>query len=275
MKYSARFSSTLIVGAILSLLVSACSPAAPTKQDGPDLGATQAALKATQDALSAQQTDAAQLPVAAATDAPIPEPAATAAPTAAATVASSADQPFYVEEFSAPSASWTYALLRGEDADFELYTEADRLVFDITGENVWPYYSYNSFTYTNVRLDTRAENLGNNNNNVTLFCRANDRGWYEASVANSGLYAIYRYEYASGDFTVLYNGGVQNLRTGRDTNDFTLICAGDRITLAVNGVEVRTVEDSLFDSGLVGIGVSSFDDVPVHVEFDYVTISEP
>ncbi len=273
MKHTARFSKTLILGVMLALLVTACSasPTATATQAGPDLGATQAALEATQAALSAAQTDAAQQAEAGPTEAPTPEPVATAEPT----VAVSEDEPFYTEEFSVPPESWTFILVRGEDADFELYTQNDRLVFEITGENVWPYLSYNSFTYTDVRLDTRAENLGNNNNNITLYCRANDDGWYEASVANNGLYSIYRYEYDTAEFTVLYNGGVQNLRTGKDTNDFTLICVGDRLTLAVNGVEIRTVEDSLFDSGYVGIAVASFDGLPVHVEFDYVTISEP
>jgi len=272
MKNTARLSKILILGVMLALLVAACSPSAPATatQAGPDLGATQAALEATQAALGAAQTEAAQQAEAGSTEAPTAE-AATAEPT----VAAPEDEPFYTEEFSIPPENWTYILVSGEDADLDLYTQNDRLVFEITGENVWPYFSYNSFTYGDVRLDTRAENLGNNNNNITLYCRANDRGWYEASVTNSGLYAFLRYEYDTGEFTVLYNGGVQNLRTGKDTNDFTLICAGDRLTLAVNGVEVRTVEDSLFDSGYVGISVASFEDVPVHVEFDYVTISEP
>ena len=271
MKHTARFSRSLILGVMFSLLVSACSPGAPATGAGPDLGATAAALQATQNALAVAQTVAAQQADAGPTQAPTAEPAATTEPT----IASPEDEPFYTEEFSEPPESWTYVLVRGEDADLDLYTQDDRLVFEITGENVWPYFSYNSYTYTDVRLDTRAENLGNNNNNITLYCRANDDGWYEASVANNGLYDMFRYEYATNEFTVLYSGGVQNLRTGKDTNDFTLICSGERLTLAVNGVEVRTVEDSLFDSGYVGVAVASFDGLPVHVEFDYVTISQP
>ena len=272
MKHAARFSKTLILGVMLALLIAACSPSEPATvtQAGPDLGATQAALEATQAALSAAQTDAAQQAEEGPTEAPTAEEA-----TAEPIVVAPEDEPFYTEEFSEPPLSWTYLLVRGEDADLDLYTEDDRLVFEITGENVWPYFSYNSYTYTDVRLDTRAENLGNNNNNITLYCRANDDGWYEASVANNGLYSIYRYEYDTADYTVLYSGGVANLRTGKDTNDFTWICEGDRLTLAVNGVEIRTVEDSLFDSGYVGVAVASFDGLPVHVEFDYVTISEP
>lgn len=276
MKHINRSLSYSTLGVMLVLLVAACSPstAATATQAGPDLGATQAALEATQAALGAAQTEAAQQAEEGSTEAPTAEEA-TAGPTLGVLNPAPEDEPFYTEEFSVPPEKWTYILVSGEDADLDLYTQDDRLVFEITGQNVWPYFSYNSFTYRDVRLDTRAENLGNNNNNVTLYCRANDDGWYEASVANNGLYAFLRYEYDTGEFTVLYNGGVQNLRTGKDTNDFTLICAGDRLTLAVNGVEVRTVEDSLFDSGYVGISVASFDDWPVHVEFDYVTISEP
>jgi hypothetical protein len=149
------------------------------------------------------------------------------------------------------------------------------MVFDISGENVWSYYTYDSFLYTDVRLDARAENLGNNNNNISLICRANERGWYEFNVANNGLYTILRYESSSNEFTELYSGGVANLRTGKDTNDYTIMCRGDRLTLGVNGTEIRTVEDNQFDEGQVGISVSSFDGIPVLVEFDYATISAP
>lgn len=274
MKSSRIFSKFSIIAGVLALLLSACAPGAAT-QAGPDLSGTQAALEATQSALQAQQTEAAKPAEAGPTEAPTPQPAATAEPTAEPTEAAPEDEAYYTEEFSVPPLSWSFFLLSGDDADFDLYTQSDRLIFDISGQNVWPYYSYDSYTYFDVRLDARAENLGNNNNNVTLFCRMNDRGWYEFNVANNGLYNIFRYEIQTDKFTALYTGGVQNLRTGKDTNDYTVICKGDRLTLGVNGDEIRTVRDSFFDSGYAGISVASFSGVPVRVEFDYVTISEP
>jgi len=255
---------------ILSLLLAACGGAA----NGPsaaDLAATQQSLESTQQALNAQAAQPSNTPEPPVAEAATQEPAQDAATEAPV----SQDEAYYTEEFSSPPQNWTYDLYQGDEQDFDLYTEGDKLVFDIQGANVWSYYLYDSYTYTDARVDFRAENLGNNNNNVSLICRYNSRGWYEFNVANNGLYWIYRYDYDTNEFTLLYNGGVANLKTGKDTNDYTMICEGDRLTLGVNGTEIRTVEDSRFDEGQLGISVSSFDDTPVLVEVDYVTISVP
>ena len=250
---------------LASLVLTACG--ASGGLSAADLAATQQSLQATQQALNAQPAQPTTAP-----EQPTAAPA-TEEPTAEQVV--SQDEAYYTEEFDTAPASWSYFLLNGEDADLDLYSEGGKMVFDISGENVWAYYTYDSYTYTDVRLDARAENLGNNNNNVSLICRANERGWYEFNVANNGLYTILRYESSTGDFTALYSGGVANLKTGKATNDYTIICQGDRLTLGVNGTEIRTVKDSQFDEGQVGISVSSFDGIPVLVETDYVQISQP
>lgn len=265
MKHVTQKQVVLLGIALLLGLAAACGGGSSSNGDAANLASTAAALQSTQDALAAASTDAAEPTeevAAPSEEAPTDEPAPQ-------------DEAYYTEEFDEAPQNWTYYLLSGDEADFDLYTDGGRLVFDIPGEFVWPYYLYDSYTYTDVRLDMTAENLGNNNNNVSLICRSNDRGWYEFNVANNGLYNIYRYEIDTDNFHELYSGGVQNLKTGKATNDFTIICEGDRLTLGVNGVEVRTVEDSAYDEGQVGIGVSSFDLTPVLVEVEYVTISVP
>lgn len=250
---------------VFSMILAACGGAS----GGPsaaDLAATQQSLEATQQALNAQ-------PQQPATIAPTTEPAVTEPPEA--TEPPAEDEPYYTEEFDQIPTNWSYFLVSGDDLDLELYADRGKLIFDITGENVWPYYTYDAYTYDDVRVDARAENLGNNNNSVSLICRANDRGWYEFNVANNGLYNILRYESSTGEYFELYSGGVANLKTGKDTNDYTIICQGERLTLGVNGTEIRMVKDSRYDEGLIGISVASFDGIPVMVEVDYVTISTP
>ena len=267
--------------ALLSLLLAACG-ASGGNQQATDLASTAQSLAATQQALASEVAAPTDSPQPADTEAPTEAPTAepvqapSETPTDAPTQPSAPEaEPYYTEEFSAPPDDWTYSLVRGDAADFDLYTDHNVLVFDLNGENVWLYLTYDPYIYTDVRVDARAENLGNNNNAVTLICRANDRGWYEFNVQNSGLYQIYRYDTARDEFILLYNGGVQNLRVGKDTNDYTIICEGDRLTLGVNGVEVRTVENSYLSEGQVGISVASFDSWPVLVEIDYITISQP
>lgn len=266
MRTKLYFSFAVVI--LVSLLLSACG--ASGGPSAADLAATQQSLQATQQALNAQPAAATNT-----LEQPTAAPATEALTTEEPTAEISADQAYYVEEFDTAPATWSYFLLNGEDVDLDLYSENSRMVFDITGKNVWAYYTYDSYTYTDVRLDARAENLGNNNNNVSLICRYNDRGWYEFNVANNGLYTILRYEGSTGEFTTLYSGGVANLKTGKATNDYTIICQGDRLTLGVNGTEIRTVKDSQFDDGQLGISVSSFDGIPVLVQFDYAEISAP
>jgi hypothetical protein len=255
-----RFIIYLVVTGLTGLACS-FSLGSESPTPGPDLAGTQSALEATQQALD-QQLQATQAPIGDGNQSTNDN--------------QSTDDPvFYREEFSTVPQAWTYFLLRGDDLDFDLYVERDRLVYDIGGPNVWAYYTYDSWLYADVRVDARAENLGSNNNNVSLICRYNDRGWYEFNVANNGLYWIYRYDDRTGNFHELYSGGVQNLRVGKDTNEYTIVCQGDRLTLGINGVEVRTVQDSSYDEGLIGVSVSSFDNYPVLVEFDWVEISQP
>jgi len=225
-----------------------------------DLAATRAALEATKAALANPPLETpAELPVEATAELP---------------VEATASSPYYTEEFSSEPDTWSYFLLKGKEGDLEIYSQNDRLVFDISGENVWAYYTYQSYPYTDVRVDAHVTNLGFNTT-FSLICRYTDFGWYEFNVGSNGLYNILRYEYKTDFFRELYSGGLQNLNTGKASNDFAIICKGNRLTFIVNGVEIRKVEDSAFEKGLVGVSVSSFDTVPVFVEFDYVMISQP
>lgn len=261
---------------MLAILLAACSSGNAQSQN---LAATERALSATQQALEAQQQRQSdqQQPQrglgAPATEEVQEEEQQQEQEQEAPAVSDKG--PYYVEEFSEPPMDWTYYLLSGDSRDFQLYTERDRLVFDIKGEYIWAYYTYDNYTYGDVRVDFRAKNLGNNNNNVSLICRVSERGWYEFNVANNGLYAIYRYTVSDNNFRELYSGGVANMRIGKETNDYTMICKGNRLTLGMNGVEIRTIEDNLFEEGFAGVGVSSFDGTPVLVEMEYVEISQP
>jgi hypothetical protein len=77
------------------------------------------------------------------------------------------------------------------------------------------------------------------------------------------------------DYKLLYSGGSNLIRMGKDVNEYTAICNNDKLTLGINGVEVRTVTDKNLKEGLTGISVSSFDVTPIIVEFDYFSVSVP
>jgi hypothetical protein len=229
-----------------------------------DLAATQAALEATQAALESAQVAETEV-----------ENSQSDIEAESETGAGSEAQPFYVEEWDEANPNWSYFLVRGEEDEFDLYTQDGNLVWEIPATYVWLYLTYDAYTYEDVVVETHVRNLGQNSNSVVLVCRYNDRGWYEFNIASSGLYWIYRYETADGEFVQLYNGGSENIKIGVGENTYTAVCDGDKLSLYINGEHTRTVSDLYFLEGLAGVGLSSFDLVPVEVLMDYVSISAP
>lgn len=204
--------------------------------------------------------------------------------TASATVTNSGEYNFeasasgdvgFYSEFDGDLSDWTYFLTSGDDDSFQATVENSRLHFEIEDQNTWIYLLNDQIEMADVRIDTIAENLGRNNNNVSLICRYNDNGWYEFNVANNGEYTILRYDSRNNSYNTLFTGGSLNINTGLDTNEYTAVCSGNKLSLYINGVETRTVQDNTYKSGLSGISVSSFNVTPIIVDFDYFILSIP
>ncbi len=200
-------------------------------------------------------------------------------------------QQFYTEEFDGDTSLWKFFVIDGTGAvpiyrgdtfgTMSVSAENGRLVFDLGSEGQWVYVMYEGYEYENVRLDVVAENRGTNNNNVSLICRySEDEGWYEFNIANNGLYWIY-HAIVKPDNKVVYSliadGGSTRIKTGKDVNQYGIVCKDRTLVLYINGYETRRVDDNKFvlRRGLIGVSVSSFRDLPVKVEFESVTISQP
>jgi hypothetical protein len=198
---------------------------------------------------------------------------------------------FFTEEFDNGNDNWSYfvvdgkpdvPLLIGDDLDTsELYTEDGRMIFDLVNEGQWVYAFYDPYVYTDVRLDVIAENRGTNNNNVSLICRySEDEGWYEYNVANNGLWWLY-HGIINSDGEVIYrqlaDGGSNEIKQGKETNQYTITCQERTLTLYINGKGTRPFEDNqlVLREGQIGVSVSSFRDLPVTVEIESVQISQP
>ena len=190
--------------------------------------------------------------------------------------ASQSGDVYFHTEFDGGLRSWAYDLTRGSEEDFTAQTIGNRLQIDIQGKDTWVYFLNEDHNFTDVRIDTVAENRGNNNNNVSLICRESELGWYEFNIANNGLYYIYWFDdEATNNYIPLFSGGSRLINMGKDVNEYTAICDGDKLTLMINGEEIRTVRHSRLESGKAGLSVSSFDFTPVVIEFDYFTASVP
>jgi hypothetical protein len=212
---------------------------------------------------------------------PPPTPTIPAQPTEIPVSPTPEQQKFFTEEFDDGKEDWSYFLTSGDASDLDFYADNGMLVFDITGQYVYSYAVYDPEVYDDVRIEVSVTNRGDNTNNVSLLCRYDEKkGWYEANIFNSGLYDILYGEWKAGQtdaaYAELYSGGSNAIHTGMATNEYTLICQGNDVSLYINGKKVRTVGSEFgLSRGQIGIGASSFQRYPVALDFDWVKISEP
>lgn len=183
---------------------------------------------------------------------------------------------YYSTEFDEGMGDWAYFFTNGDDSGLVYGTDDSRLRVEENKRNIWVYFLYDKINMTDVRIDTKAENLGRNTNNISLICRESDKGWYEFNISNGGEYNILWYDdVVKDDYVTIFTGGSTLIKTGRNTNEYTAICKGNQLTLGVNGVEVKTVTDNNLKEGRAGLSVSSFDVLPIVIEFDYFMLTVP
>ena len=212
----------------------------------------------------------------------IPEQPQTEEPAPAATEPPVQDsaQDFFTEEFEGDISNWSQVVelnaQEGNKSQANMVVEDGRLIFDF-GKWLIGYAFYDPFTYTNVRVDIKAENRGTNVNNILLICRASEEGHYLINIANSGLFGMYAYNGQTGSYTRIADGGSTKIKSGKEINEYAMVCNEKTITLFINGYEVRSYTDNqfVFRDGQVGVGVASENQLPVKVEIDWVKISEP
>jgi hypothetical protein len=186
---------------------------------------------------------------------------------------------YFTEEFD-QDPGWNYFLTSGDKNKITLDFNNSLMVFDLDDLDIYAYYRYEQNNYDDVRIDIRAENRGKNNNNVSLICRASDKGWYEFSTEGGGLWYLYTYKIDDsnqGTYDTVANGGALALKQGQEVNEYGMICKGNEITLIINGEELRKVVDSnnTFLDGYVGFNISSLNVTPIIVAVDWFKVSSP
>ena len=192
-------------------------------------------------------------------------------------------QGFFTEEFDQdPGSDWVVDIIGpGADAhEDSVKTEFSnsRMRIELPEDQLYFYYTYTAFSYENVRLDLRADNRGVNYNNVSLFCRGSSDGWYEWSVRSDGLWDLWA---VTDKFNLIYHGGTTDLKQGKEVNEYSMICQDKKISMFINGQEIKQspVIDNKYGlrDGTVGFNISSLDRkiIPVIVEVDWFKVSEP
>ncbi len=205
-----------------------------------------------------------------------PPPPPTRAPLPTDTIAPTEAPAFFTDDFSDLS-NWSYNVFSGDPDKLTLSYDQGGIVARLDDVDLAVYFYYEPYLYTDVILDMTYRNQGRNSNNVNLVCRSSDAGWYEFTVQNDGLYQIWAY---SDGYNMLASGASTAIKQGQDSNEITVGCVQNVLTLFINGVEIKTIADSVYflGQGQVGfsVNISPWNQVtPVIVSFDTFTIAEP
>ena len=167
---------------------------------------------------------------------------------------------------------WAYFLALGEKNDVDISAQGEHLRFTITDYDTYAYLIYELQKYEDVRIDTEVTNQGSNNNNVGLVCRFSENGWYEFNISSSGVYSIYAFD--NNEYRLIRNGGSHLIHIDKDSNQYSVECIGEELTLYINDEKIWSGNDSTFKSGMVGISASTKDYQPVKVDFENITVTE-
>jgi len=208
-------------------------------------------------------------------------PTATQAPII--NVPTAADQRYYVEEFNGPVNDWLSFMTFGDPRMVQNEVDFGKLSISLDpleDKYAWFYLINNDYSYTDVKVDAVVTNQGNNANGISLICRYSDIGWYEFVVSSSGTYKVFVVDnqgVVNSGYNELAYGGSEGIKTGFQTNTYGIVCKENQLTLLVNNKEEIAITDRRFKlpEGKIGIAVSSPLKLPVHVDFETLTVSQP
>lgn len=182
---------------------------------------------------------------------------------------------FFREEFEKDIIqNWGLRVVSGLEKQMIWDQNNDRLRLQTLGPNdVNIIFLNKKNTYEDVIVQANVENRGPLNNAYSLICRANENGWYEFRISSNGYYELLRfdqYKQDEGDnaYTNLLKKrvGSTKIKSGLDTNTFSLSCVGNVISAFVNGEQLYWekrplgIEDETFREGAVGFGLLGYGD---------------
>jgi hypothetical protein len=172
-------------------------------------------------------------------------------------------------------------LQAGNEAVPNISVENSRLLVQMDAPYTWVYSLYGPEDYDNVRVDTKFINNAMSPASAGLVCRYSETdGWFEYNVSTDGTYNVLYGEWlASGiaEYMPIADGSSSAIQQSGTEQQIGLICNGATLTLLIGETIIRNVDVSRFElvAGKVGTTAASYENVPVIVSFDSVTVREP
>lgn len=185
----------------------------------------------------------------------------------------------FTEEFRAQPNYWDFLGVDNGQPFAAPSVQDGFLVFDLNASNQWAYGIYAGHEYGDVTVKAQLQNRTVGDGAAGLICRYDaKKGWYEFNVfADRSYELLYGQWLAEGiaRYAPLYQGESDSIQS--DENQVGLDCQGNELTPFVNGTQLRTWPELKFglSGGKVGLAVSSFEDVPFTIAFDWLKVEEP
>lgn len=220
-----------------------------------------------------------------------PTPTITAAPTDIPAQPTVGIPRSFIEDFTSREQwdlNWILKFRHGSEREIKSFTYEmidGILEADISYKNVWAYFLYNdTVAYENVEIEVVVENL-RSIATLGLVCQFGETGWYQFDINGGGLYYVrYVDRMDSGidedRFLIMY-GTIPSFKYSFPNavreNTIRARCDQNRLTLAVNDVELIKNQQAKFDlaPGQIGVAIRTKENYPTHVELISVSVREP
>ena len=186
----------------------------------------------------------------------------------------------FTEEFDSSLAGWVI-LQAGNDAVPNIKNENGSLLLQMDLPYTWLYTLYGPQDYTDIRIDAQFQNRALTPSSAGLMCHYSEEGgWFEYNVSTDGTYNVLYGRWLSvgiPEYLPIMDGTSKEIQPSGTTQKIGLICSDTSLSLFINETLVRRADISRYElaEGKVGVAASSYENTPVVVALDWVTISEP
>jgi len=205
-----------------------------------------------------------------------PEPTFTSEPTLTPTPLPR----FFTTLFDSSLAGWS-VLQAGNETLPNVATDNGTLRLQMDNPYVWLYTLYGAQDYSDLYLETEFINSALSPASAGLICRYSETdGWLEYNVTTDGTYNVLFGRWLSVgivDYLPITDGTSREIKQSGEPQQIGLTCSGNILQLYINGNIIRNVDVSSYElsGGKAGLASASFENVPVVVVFNRVTINEP
>jgi hypothetical protein len=207
------------------------------------------------------------------TEIAVSDPVVTALPTANSVVTTDPNL-FLFDDFSNPESGWD----RVDESDYftDYYNDAYRIIVYTDMSDSWA--NPGEYSYGDVSIEVDAtKNGGPDDNDFGIICRyqgTND--FYYGVISSDGYYGIMKVTSGSSEqlgYSELQTSDVIN--QGTTSNHIRFVCAGDVLSLYVNGQLVDQQTDATLVQGNVGLLAGTYDIPGTDILFDNFSVTHP